>query len=325
MRKILITGGAGFIASNLAEELVKDGNNLVIIVDNLLTGDKGKLPKENSGTWKFIECDVNNYRSLAEIMFTYQFDYVFHYAAVVGVKRTLEKPVSVLEDIEGIKNILELSKNTNVKRVFYSSSSEVYGEPVEFPQNEHTTPLNSRLPYAIVKNIGEAYLRSYKQEYGLDYTIFRFFNTYGPKQSKNFVISKFLVKALNNENITVYGDGLQTRTFCYINDNIDTSLKALYEDEFINDVINIGGALEITILDLAKTIIRVTGSSSKIVHLPALEDGDMRRRLPDNTKMLKLLDRDLLSLENGLKTILKEGLFELNSVEETKTSIISAN
>ena len=102
----------------------------------------------------------------------------------------------VLEDIQGIKNVLDLCKSTGVKRVFYSSSSEVYGEPVELPQHEHTTPLNSRLPYAIVKNVGEAFCRSYQQEFGLEYTIFRFFNTYGPKQSTDFVMSKFLKKPL---------------------------------------------------------------------------------------------------------------------------------
>lgn len=112
------------------------------------------------------------------------------------MKRTTDNPVSVLHDIDGIRNVLDLCKNTGVKRVFFSSSSEVYGEPVEFPQNEHTTPLNSKLPYAIVKNIGEAFLRSYHKEYGLDYTVFRFFNTYGPKQSKDFVVSKFIRAAL---------------------------------------------------------------------------------------------------------------------------------
>src|SRR6185369_10068764 len=113
-----------------------------------------------------------------------------------GVKRTLSNPVMVLNDINGIRNILNLSKNTGVKRVFYTSSSEVYGEPVEYPQNEHTTPLNSRLPYAIVKNVGEAFLRSFKKEYDLDFTIFRLFNTYGPKQSVDFVMTRFLSLAL---------------------------------------------------------------------------------------------------------------------------------
>jgi UDP-glucuronate decarboxylase len=191
-----------------------------------------------------------------------------------------------------------------VKRVFYSSSSEVYGEPVEIPQNELTTPLNSKLPYAIVKNIGEAYLRSYHQEYGLEFTIFRFFNTFGPKQSPDFVISKFIRLALTNRDIPLYGDGQQTRTFCYIDDNVDTCLNAFYQDAFINDVLNIGSAHEITILELANLIIKVTKSDSRIIHLPALVEGDMKRRLPDNSKMMTLIDRPLLSLEEGLKKVL---------------------
>ncbi len=224
---------------------------------------------------------------------------------MVGVKRTQENPVSVLEDITGIKNVLTLCKNTGVKRVYFSSSSEVYGEPVEFPQNEHTTPLNSRLPYAIVKNIGEAYLKSFKQEYDLDYTIFRFFNTYGPKQSKDFVISKFISAALKGEDITIYGDGSQTRTFCFIDDNITATTNAFYQNKFVNDVVNIGGDTEMPILEVAKLIIKLTNSSSKIVHLPALKDGDMTRRRPDTTKMRQLLDKEPLTLEQGLEKLLK--------------------
>ena len=245
-------------------------------------------------------------------MTTYQFDYVFHFAAVVGVLRTQQYPVSVLRDIDGIKNVLSLSKNTTVKRVFFSSSSEIYGDPVEMPQNVYTTPLNSRLPYAVVKNIGEAFLRSYKQEYDLDYTIFRFFNTYGPKQSRDFVISKFMLAALNNRDITIYGDGLQTRTFCYIDDNIDTCLTAFYENKVVNGVINIGGNREVTIKELAEIIIRETGSKSKIVHVDPLKEGDMRRRQPDNSDMKALLNRPLIKVDEGIRKIIEKGLFELN-------------
>jgi UDP-glucose 4-epimerase len=209
-----------------------------------------------------------------------------------------------LNDITGIKNVLNLSKNTGVKRVFFSSSSEVYGEPVEFPQNEHTTPLNSRLPYAIVKNVGEAYLRSYKQEYDLDFTIFRFFNTYGPQQSNDFVMSKFITAALSNTDITIYGDGSQTRTFCYIDDNVDACLSAFYNNKVLNDVVNIGTDDEITILDLARQIIDITDSSSKIVFLPALKEGDMTRRCPDNSKMKELLSRPLTPLEDGVRKLI---------------------
>src|ERR1035441_7064120 len=189
--RILITGGAGFIGSCLADKLIEYPENFVVMVDDLSTGNIKRLPASNSN-WCFIKCNCNDYRDISDIMTSYKFDYVFHYAAVVGVKRTLENPVSVLKDIQGIKYILGLCKNTGVKRVFFSSSSEVYGEPFEHPQNELTTPLNSRLPYAVVKNVGEAFLRSYKQEFNLDYTIFRFFNTYGPKQSNDFVMSRFI-------------------------------------------------------------------------------------------------------------------------------------
>ena len=223
----------------------------------------------------------------------------------------MRNPIKVLDDITGIRNMLNLCKNSRVKRIFYSSSSEVYGEPVEIPQNEKTTPLNSKLPYAIVKNIGEAAVRSYKQEYGLDYTIFRFFNTYGPKQSPDFVISKFIKAALAGKEITVYGDGQQTRTFCYIDDNVDTCLKTFYNDECVNDVINVGSDKEMTILELAQIVIKVTDSSSVIRHLPALEEGDMRRRLPDNTKMMEVIQRPLLTLEEGLKEVLSKPEFIL--------------
>ncbi|MCX8490691.1 MAG: NAD-dependent epimerase/dehydratase family protein, partial [Cyclobacteriaceae bacterium] len=212
MIKVLITGGAGFVGSSLADKLLEQGKYFVVSVDNLLTGDIRKVSQHQNS--RFIKCDVNNYHDIAAIMTSFQFDYVFHYAAVVGVKRTIENPIMVLEDLQGIKNILSLSKNTGIKRVFFSSSSEVYGEPVELPQHEETTPLNSRLPYAVVKNVGEAFCRSYEKEYGLPFTIFRFFNTYGPKQSTDFVISKFVNAALKNEPITIYGVGKQTRTFC---------------------------------------------------------------------------------------------------------------
>jgi UDP-glucuronate decarboxylase len=304
-RNILVTGGAGFVGSALAQKLANDASNYVVIVDNLHTGSVQKLPVSKYGNVKFIKANVNDFKDISSIFNAYRFEYVFHYAALVGVKRTLENPVMVLNDITGIKNILSLSKNTGVKRVFYSSSSEVYGEPVEFPQNEHTTPLNSRLPYAIVKNVGEAYLRSFKQEYDLDFTIFRFFNTYGPQQSNDFVMSKFITAALSNTDITIYGDGSQTRTFCFVDDNVDACLSSFYNNKVLNDVVNIGTDNEITILDLARRIIDITGSTSKIVFLPALKEGDMTRRCPDNSKMKELLNRPLTSLEDGIRKLIE--------------------
>jgi UDP-glucose 4-epimerase len=301
MGRILITGGAGFVASDVAEKLAADPANEVVVVDNLLTGELSKVPDGVT----FIKCDVNRFEDISGVFYSHRFDHVFHYAAVVGVKRTTDHPVMVLRDIDGIRNVLDLSKNTGVKRVLFSSSSEVYGEPVEIPQNERTTPLNSKLPYAIVKNIGEAFLRSYYKEYGLPYTVFRFFNTYGPKQSRDFVVSKFIRAALAHEDITLFGDGLQTRTFCYIDDNTEACLNAFRRSEVINDVVNIGSDVEITIKELAEVIIDVTGSRSQIVHLAPLEEGDMTRRMPDISRMRELLGREPLPLRQGLEKILK--------------------
>jgi nucleoside-diphosphate-sugar epimerase len=307
MINILITGGAGFLASSLAEKLLEREDYFLVLVDNLSTGDSRKVPVHQR--CKFIRCDVNNYRDMVAVMTSYRFEYVYHYAAVVGVTRTLENPVSVLRDIDGIRNILDLSKNTGVSRVFYTSSSEVYGEPVSLPQNEQTTPLNSRLPYAVVKNIGEAFCRSYKQEYGLDFTIFRFFNTYGPRQSVDFVMSKFLRAALKGEPIPIYGTGSQTRTFCYVDDNVESIVKAMEKNLLINDVVNIGNMEEVTILQLAKLIVSIVGSASRIEFLPALKEGDMTRRQPDVTKMKQLLGRNFTKLEDGIEKVYSSDLF----------------
>jgi UDP-glucose 4-epimerase len=313
MTKILVTGGAGFIGSALAGKLLENPENFVVVVDNLGSGDIRKLPKAINGNFKFIKCDVNLREGISEIMTTFHFDYVFHFAALVGVLNTLKNPVKVLADLDGFKNILDLAKNTGVKRVYFSSSSEVYGEPVELPQNEETTPLNSRLPYAIVKNAGEAFLKSYYQEFGLEYTIFRFFNTYGPKQSKDFVISKFMQAALENKNITIYGNGLQTRTFCYITDNIEACVNTFYKNKFVNDVLNIGNDVETTIIDLAELVIKVTKSSSKIKFINPLKEGDMTRRQPDLVKMKKVFPKKHITLEEGLQKVLEKGLFELKN------------
>jgi nucleoside-diphosphate-sugar epimerase len=308
MQKILITGGAGNIGSSLTKELLALKKFKIVVVDNLSTGDIKKLNLSEKNL-KFIKADVNKRLEISEIMLSHDFDYVFHYSAYVGVQRTQENPISVLEDIEGIKNVLTLSKNTGVKRFFFSSSSEVYGEPVTIPQHEETTPLNSRVPYAVVKNVGEAFCKSFYQEFGLEYTIFRFFNTYGPNQTQDFVMSKFIAQALKGDNITIYGDGSQTRTFCYVDDNIEATIKTLIENLYVNDVINIGGDIVVSILELAKIIIKLTKSTSKIVFLPPLADGDMTRRQPDNSKMQRILKRRLITIEEGIKKLLNDKAF----------------
>jgi UDP-glucose 4-epimerase len=307
--KILVTGGAGNIGSALVERLILNPNNSVVIVDNLSTGFLSKLPSREKTNWEFIQANVNILEDISRVMLSHTYDYVFHFAAVVGVIRTQENPIDVLSDIEGIKNILNLAKNSSVKHVYFASSSEVYGEPVELPQNEYRTPLNSRVPYAVVKNVGECFFRSYWQTYGLPYTIFRFFNTYGPNQSTDFVVARFLAAALQNKDIQIYGDGSQTRTFTFVDDTVSVCSSIFEQQLLVNDVINIGNDQLVTIRELAELTIRITGSSSKISFLPPLKEGDMTRRQPDNTKMRSILNRELICLEDGIKAMLRDERF----------------
>ena len=303
MVNILFTGGAGFIGSSIIDKLNKKKYN-IYVVDNLLTGKYKNIVIGNRV--KFLKINVNDKKKLIKSTNKLSIDYIFHFAACVGVKRTLKNPLKVLEDIEGFKNILHLAKFKKVKRVFFSSSSEVYGEGQGLAQNEEKTPLNSRLPYAIVKNVGESFIKTYKNEYNINYTIFRLFNTYGPKQSSDFVVSQFLKNALKNKDINIYGNGQQSRTFCYIDDTVDAIINCFEQNFFINSTVNIGNNKVTKIIDLAKIIKKITKSNSKIKKIEPLKEGDMLRRKPDIKKMKSVLNRKFTSLEKGLYIILKE-------------------
>ena len=249
MINILITGGAGHVGASLANKLSEKDNVSIVILDNLSTGKKQNLLlRENI---KFIEGDINKISGIEAMLKEKPFNYIFHYSAVVGVQRTQDHPLLVFDDIDGIKNILSIALQHSTQRVYFSSSSEVYGEPVEIPQHEMTTPLNSKIPYAIVKNVGESFLRSYQKEFNLNYTILRFFNTYGPLQSDDFVITKFIKLALENEDLIIYGDGAQTRTFLHVDDNINFTIECLENNYFNNDVVNVGSDEEMRIDALA--------------------------------------------------------------------------
>ena len=318
--RILITGGAGNIGGSLARRLSADGAYELLVVDNLESGAGEKLPPP-SPNFTFVRGDVNNYDDVSPIFTSYRPDYVFHYAATVGVARTLKNPLQVLEDIDGIRNVLTLSKGTGVKRVFYASSSEVYGEPVELPQREDTTPLNSRLPYAAVKNLGEIYFRTFEREFGLSYTVFRFFNTYGPLQSEEFVIPRFVAAAIRGEDLTIYGDGRQTRTFCYVDDCVEFQLLCLAKNLFVNSTVNVGSDDEIEIVELARLVRSIVNPRVKIVHNPPLSEGDLTRRRPDNSRMKKALGRELLPLSEG---ILKTAEYVWKAMDDGKSSVFSA-
>jgi UDP-glucuronate decarboxylase len=304
MQSILLTGGAGNIGSALARALLRNGDASVVVADNLLTGSIEKV-RIDAPNFTFVKSDCNDFDDISSLFYRFRFTHVFHFAAVVGVQRTLANPLLVLRDITGIENILRLSKNTGVERVYFASSSEVYGEPFEIPQNENTTPLNSRLPYAVVKNLGEVYLRTYEREFGLPYTIFRFFNTYGPRQSEDFVLPRFVRAALAGTPLQIYGDGAQTRTFCYVDDTVEACVKTHLSKSYENDVVNVGSDVEMTILQLAKAVIKATQSTSRLEFLPPLPEGDMSRRCPDISKMRHLLDRPLVPLEEGIARLVE--------------------
>lgn len=299
-RRVLITGGAGNVGSSLAAHISSQSDHEVLLVDNLQTGSLRKTEPAVAGGARFIRADVNAYEEILPAMTAFRPDVVFHYAATVGVARTLSNPMCVLKDIDGIRNILNISKGIGVERVFFSSSSEVYGEPVEIPQREETTPLNSRLPYAVIKNLGEIYCKSYFKEYNLSYTVFRLFNTYGPSQSTDFVISKFITQALAGGPITIYGDGEQTRTFCYVTDSVEFQYRCLADGLFVNDTVNVGSDEEIRIVDLADMVREIVNPAAEIIHLPALAEGDMSRRCPDISRMSHALQRPLRSLHEGI-------------------------
>ena len=300
--KSLITGGAGFIGSHLAEALLEKGHE-VICFDNMSTGKPKNIEhlKDNSN-FSFVEGDANT-DQLDAVFKNHKFDWVFHYAAVVGVKRTLENPMLVLKDIEGIKNILKLSKEGNVKKVMFASSSEVYGHPVEVPEREDGV-INASLPYAAVKLIGEKFMESYYQEYGLKTCSLRLFNVYGPRQidtDYGFVVGIFIKQALANQQPTVFGDGTQTRDFVYVKDNVNTTIEAAKSDKTNGEVINLGNGNETSVLELAKNVIEVSGKKLEPKFMESRDD-EIKRRSPDVTKMKQLIDYETqYSLEAGLK------------------------
>ena len=308
---ILVTGGAGFIGSHLCDELLTLGAK-VVALDNLSTGREENLTQAKaSDNFEFIKGDVNNFEELHQIFAKYKFDYIFHYAAVLGVKRVMEQPLLVLDDIVGTKNILSLAKEFAVKKVVFSSSSEAYGTLNELPLTEdngkelayqtHSTTL-----YALVKLIGEKMMKVYNDQYDVPTCSLRFFNVFGERQESSdygFVVGVFIKKVLQNEPPIIYGTGYQTRDFIYVKDNVRLAIKALLSDQANGQVINIGLGRQTTILELAQKIINIGQKDLKPEFLP--ERGyEIKYRSPDITKMEKLLgDKIEDNLDENLKKI----------------------
>ena len=263
---IVITGGSGFVGSYLCEKLINDGHK-IIVIDNLLTGSRENindlLDNEN---FSFIEHDVQDHIEIED-----KVDYVLHFASAASPKAYTEHPVNTLKaGSVGTINTLGLAKKHSAEYLL-ASTSEVYGDPLISPQNEeywgNVNPNGERSMYDEAKRFAEAAVATYSRSYGLKTKIVRIFNTYGPRMQLNDgrVVTNFIVQALRNENITIYGDGTQTRSFSYVEDTVAGIISLMNSTEY--DVINIGNPNEMTVGKLAEKIIELTDSTSEIKYL----------------------------------------------------------
>ncbi|MEY4432793.1 MAG: hypothetical protein RLZZ44_923 [Bacteroidota bacterium] len=296
--RILVTGGSGFVGSHLAEKLLEDGHS-VVVLDNLSTSHFKNLEKiSNHPSFKFIDGSVLDTTKLEELISNT--DYIFHLAAAVGVFNIVQKPLdSLLVNIRGTENILELANKFKLP-VLITSSSEVYGKNSKDSLSETDdriigSPTILRWSYSEAKAIDESLAMAYFEAHSLPIRIVRFFNTVGPRQVGNYgmVVPRFVQMALNNEPITIYGDGNQTRCFGHIYDVVDGLIKVAFSEKTIGQVVNIGNNKEISILNLAKRIIEKTNSKSDLKFVDykdAYGDSfeDMDRRVP-NINLIKEL------------------------------------
>lgn len=308
--KVLITGGAGFIGSNLAELLLEKGHE-VTVVDNLITGSEQNIQHLNSNSsFNYLRHDITN--PLPEDL---EADAIFHLASPASPNANSPRsfiayPIeTLLTNSQGTYKLLEFAKKKNAKFLF-ASTSEVYGDPEISPQPEtyfgNVNPNGVRSVYDEAKRFGEAITFAYLRKFDLDVRIVRIFNTYGPRMQPDDgrVVSNFINQALKNQNITIYGDGLQTRSFCYVDDLIDVLEKAMFSEGTKGEVINIGNPDERTIKEIAELIKEMTNSDSEIVFEKLPED-DPKKRQPDISKAQTLLSWEpKVTLEEGLsKTI----------------------
>ncbi|MDC3122325.1 SDR family oxidoreductase [Acidimicrobiaceae bacterium] len=297
---IVITGGSGFVGSYLCEKLINDGHRIVVI-DNLLTGSTENINHlMNNENFSFIEHDVQNHIEIEN-----KVDYVLHFASAASPKAYTEHPVNTLKAGSlGTINTLGLARKHKAEYLL-ASTSEVYGDPLISPQNEeywgNVNPNGERSMYDEAKRFAEAAVATYSRSYDLKTKIVRIFNTYGPRMQLNDgrVVTNFIVQALNNENITIYGDGSQTRSFSYIEDTVAGILSLMNSSEY--DVFNIGNPNEMTVGQLAEKIVELTNSTSEIKYLE-LPNDDPKQRKPDITKAKKILNWEpKINLEDGLK------------------------
>ncbi len=302
MTTVLVTGGAGFLGSHLCDRLIERGDE-VICVDNFFTGSKANIRHLLSHPrFELIRHDIVHPLYV-------EADRIYNLACPASPEAYQSNPIKTIKtSTVGMVNIMGLAKRCNA-RVLHASTSEVYGDPLEHPQTEdywgHVNPIGPRSCYDEGKRIAESLMMNYHLAHRTEIRIIRIFNTYGPRMAPDDgrVISNFITQALRGQDITVYGDGQQTRSFCYCDDLIDGMMKLMDNNEHTGPV-NIGNPVENTMLELAQAVIRATGSKSRIVHKPLPPD-DPRKRCPDITRARKWLGWEpRVSLAEGLdKTI----------------------
>jgi len=301
--RIVITGAAGFIGSHLSEELLDRGHS-VVGIDNLLTGDTANIAHLAGRDFVFIKHDVTNYINVEGPV-----DAVLHWASPASPIDYLELPIPTLKvGALGTHKALGLAKAKNARFVI-ASTSEVYGDPLEHPQKEtywgNVNPIGPRGVYDEAKRFAEAMTTAYHRYHGVDAKIVRIFNTYGPRMRlrDGRAVPAFMSQALTGEDVTIFGSGRQTRSFCYVSDLVDGIIRLM--ESSVNEPVNIGNPHEMTIEEIARAIIKLTGSKSKIVYRPLPED-DPKVRQPDITRARTLLGWEpKVSLEEGLTRTLE--------------------
>ncbi len=302
MKKILVTGGAGFIGSHLVKHLVEDGND-VIVLDNLLRGNK--LEKNILREINFTKGDVRDFETVKSL--SKGCEQIYHFAAVLGVDVVADNPVETMEtEITGLKNVTDAAILYGIGKIIYASTSGVYGHSAISQSVTENIQIDPRTSYAIAKRYNEIYLAALHEEKGLQSISLRFFNVYGIGQDNRMVVPRFFEQALQNKPITVYGNGKQTRDFTYIDDTIKACTFAA-EKVTGCEIFNVSNEEEKTIMDLAGEIKNLTGSKSKITLIEAPKkryDFEVERRMGNSQKLFKAVGfKPSTKLHLGLKTI----------------------
>jgi len=305
MSKILITGGAGFIGSNIVLELVNRGEETRVL-DNLVTGDKRNI-EDVKNDIEFIEGDIRDLKTVRKAV--EDIDYIIHAAALPSVSRSIKDPITTNDvNVSGTLNLLTVAKDADVKRFIFASSSSIYGDSPKLPKEEGMCP-DPKSPYAISKLVGEQYCKIFCDIYNLETVSLRYFNVFGPRQNPTSeyaaVIPKFINLMLKGKRPTIYGDGNQSRDFTFVKNVVDATIRAIKVKNISGEVINVACGERITINDLTKRINEILGTSIRPVYADS-RPGDVRHSLADISKAKRILGyKPAYFFEEGLKETIK--------------------